>query len=294
MPGVVIKIDTNPIRPTTTQIIGDSSIFCPSDFRGDFMELVFASEENDGIKKDVSDFIFKKITTTDTINIFLLKEKTVIATINNNAYGTFYNGFESNPLYIGWQADWTRIFQSFSGGKYQVKVDLNILGVSSSFLSRYFMLNTFDILSADNTVKIETIQKGDIDSSPFKFKNLLPEGWKTSIRLQGVFGLMKPAIEKDIFQDSSYREIQNRETIKREYILKANLVPETLYNRIATEDTLGNEIFITSYGVLQELKYEKFPVVIESFGEPAYDKLGNTHFEITFSDRQKNIIKTNI
>ena len=105
---------------------------------------------------------------------------------------------------------------------------------------------------------------------------------------------MQPTIERDIYQDSSYREVQNRDSVVREYRMNANMVPESIQNRIATQDVLGNQIFITSYGVLQELKYEKLPVVVESFDETRYDNLGNTYFVITFSDRQKNIIKTNV
>lgn len=295
MSGVVIKFDAAPIRPPLGVVAPLDVLFCPCDFRCDFEEKVFADDDNDGIKNDFSDFLFKKVTASDTILIELLKGDIVVAQINEDTYGLYYDGFDNQPLYVGWQADWTAIFNAFSGGRYQVRVTTTILGEESEFLSRYFRLNTFDILTADKTVKIESFQNGNLENSEFDFTDLIDGGWRSSIRLnESQFGKMQPSIERDIYQDSSYREIQNRDTVNREYKLEANLVPESIYDRITTKDLLGNRILITAYDVLQELKYEKFPVVPESFDEARYDNLGNTHFSITFSDRQKNIIKTNV
>lgn len=294
MPGVVVKFDAAPIRPPATVIEAPEAIFCPCDFRCDFEEKVFADADNDGIKNDFSDFLFKKVTASDTIVIELIKNNVVVATITDNTYGAYYNGFDVQPLYVGWLADWTAIFNAFSGGRYRVRVTATILGETSIFFSRYFRLNTFDILSANNTVKIETFQSGQIANSEFDFTGLLPGGWPSSIRLYGQFGKMQPTLERDVLQDSSYREIQNRDTVIREYTLSANLVPETIQNQIAIKDLLANRVLITSYDVLQEITYEKFAVVPENWNETRYDDLGNTHFEITFSDRQKNIIKTNV
>lgn len=294
MPGVVIKFDAAPIRPNNEVITSDDVIFCPCDFRCDFEEKVFASDEGDGIQNDITDFLFQKITASDTIVIQIVRNNIVLATINDDTYGAYYDGFDAQSLYVGWLADWTAIFNAFSGGRFQIRVTSTILGETTVFNSRYFRLNTFDILEANNTVKIETLQNGNIANNQFDFTGLLPGGWPTSIRLFGSFGNMRPELERDIFQDSSYREVQNRDKVNRQYKLNANLVPESVYNRLATVDLLANEVFITSYDVLQELKYEKYPVVPEGFSEPRYDNLGNTHFEIDFSDRQKNIIKTNV
>lgn len=294
MPGVVIKFDASPVRPPLGVVAPVDVVFCPCDFRCDFEEKVFADEENDGIKNDFSDFLFKKITSSDTILIELLKKDIVVAQINDDSYGLYYDGFDNQPLYVGWQADWTKIFQSFSGGRYQIRVTTSILGDESIFLSRYFRLNTFDVLSADKTVKIESFQSGNIENSEFDFTGLVDGGWRSSIRLNdSQFGKMQPGLERDIYQDTSYRDVQNRDAVNREFKLESNLVPESIYDRITTKDLLGNHILITAYDVLQELKYEKFAVVPESFDEARYDNLGNTHFSVTFSDRQKNIIKTN-
>lgn len=293
MPGVVVKFDAAPIRPPKVGTV-ESTIFCPCDFRCNFEEKVFADVSGDGIKNDITDFLFKKIAAADTILIQLVKDGVIMATIIDDTYGAYYNGFAVQPLYVGWQADWTKIYNVFSGGKYQVYVTTTILGQETLIKSRYFRLNAFDELEAESTAKIETLQYGKLAHGEFDFRNLIEGGWPTSIRLPGRFGYMQPTLERDVYQDSSYREVQNRDTIKREYKLMANMVPESIQDRLAIQDVLGNEIFVTTYGVLQEKKYERLPVVAESFSDVRYDGLGNTYFEITFSDRQKNIIKTNV
>lgn len=294
MSGVVVKFDAEPVRPPVGVVTPSEVVFCPCDFRCDFEEKVFASAEADGIQNDITDFLFKKVVAADTVSIQLVKNDIILATISDDTYGTFYDGFTPQPFYVGWQADWTKIFDAFSGGRYQVRVTTTILGETSVFLSRYFRLNAFDVLEANKTVKIEALQNGKFENGEFDFTELIPGGWPTSIRLAGSFGSMQPSLDRDIYQDSSYREIQNRDFVTREYKLKANMVPESIQNRIAIQDVLGNQLFVTSYDVLQEKKYERFAAVPESFSDTKYDGLGKTYFEITFSDRQKNIIKTNV
>jgi len=293
MSGVVIKLEALPIRPVTPSVAG-SSVFCPCDFRCEFREKVFADDSGDGIKNDITDFLFKKITAADTIAIGLYKYGYKVAEITDDTLGKYYPSFTAQPLYVGWQADWTAIFAAYSGGVYQVKVDMFILGQASTYESRYFELQSYDDLEANHTVKIETLQYGKFANGEFDFTNLLDGGWPTSIRLPGEFGFMSPKLDRDIYQDASYRDIQNRDVVTSEYRLLANMIPETIQSKIAKQDMLGNEIFITSYNVLQDKKYQRLPVVPESFSEPKYDGLGRVFFEIVLSDRQKNNIKSNV
>ena len=293
MPGVVIQIDAAPVRPTPTAQQPITADFVACDFRCEFEELVFADDNGTGLTNDITDFLIRKISASDTVLIELLKEGIVVATIADSTYGTFYNGFDNQPLYIGWLADWTLIFNAFSGGRYQVRVTTTILGQENVFTSRIFRLNLYDDRSANRTVKIESFQNGNIESSEFDFTELLPGGWPSSIRLRGTFGQMKPTLERDIYQDPSYRAIQNRDSVRRDYTLRCEIIPETIYGRIATKDILANQVLISSFDLLQDETYEQYPVVPESFEEAEYGSLGRLNFSIIFSDRQKNIIKRN-
>ena len=107
MSGVVIKFDAAPIRPPLGVQPPADVIFCPCDFRCDFEEKVFADGDNDGIKNDFTDFLFKKITAGDTVLIELLKGDIIVSQINDDTYCAYYNGFDNQPLYGGCQADCT-------------------------------------------------------------------------------------------------------------------------------------------------------------------------------------------
>lgn len=296
MTRVTVKLDnTAPIKPPTTPAQVVEGDFCACDFRCQFNELVFADNSPDatGITNDYTDFLFRKVSPSDTITYKLYRYGVEVAEIVDDTYGTFYDGFTTQPLYIGWLADWTLIFNAFGGGQYQVKVTTNILSVETTFESRYFRLYLWDAELANRTVKIESYQNGNIESSEFDYTDLIDGGWYSSIRLRGIFGQMNATIERDIYQDSSYRTIQNRDNVIREYTLQCEIIPETIYDRIATSDMLGNEIYITSYDLLQEQKYQKFPVVPESYNDAIYNNNGGLNFSITMGDRQKNIIKRN-
>lgn len=289
----LLLANTTPVNPVGDGAAIDAGDFCACDFRCDFEELVFADNNGVGLTNDFTDFLFRKISASDTIEIQLYRYGNKVADIVDDTYGTFYSGFTEQPLYVGWLADWTKIFNAFSGGLYQVKVNTSILGTDSTFESRLFRLNIYDGRSANGTVKIESYQTGNIESSEFDFTNLIEGGWYSSIRLKGSFGEMEPSLERDIYLDDSYREVQNRDVLTRAYNLRCNIIPETIYNRLATNEMLANEVYVTSFDLLQEQTYEQLPVVPESFAENNYGAFGRLNFVVQFSDRQKNINKRN-
>lgn len=291
MAGVVVKLDANPLR---SPIVGrqEDVIFCPCDFRCEFEELAFANNQKDTIKNDVTDFLFKKVTPLDTISLELIKNGVKVAEIADNTYGTFYNGFTNAPLYVGFQCDWTNVYSIFSGGKYKIRARISSLGQDTEEDSRTFFVQLYDSIEAHRTIKITTKQSGNFLNTLFDYSGLTQGGWNTSIRLRGVFE-MQPEAEIDIYEDSSYRQIQNRDITNRKYTLRLFKLPETIIERISIQDMLANEIFITSYNLFSDRIYDNLPVAFDSFGEVAYDGLGFGNMELNFTDRQKNIIKHN-
>jgi len=294
MTAVALILDqTSPILPAVEPVISDTGDFCACDFRCDFVEQAFANSVGDGISNDFTDFLFRKITATDTITIKLFRYGILKATIIDNTLGRFFDGFTAQPLYVGWLADWTLIFDAFSGGEYQVKVTSVILGETQEFESRKFKLALFDPELANRTVKIESFQTGNIVSSEFDFTELFPGGWPSSIRLRGVFGEMSPSLEQDTYLDSSFRVTQNRDQTIREYSLRCEVVPETIFTRLASQDILGNEVLISAFNVFNDVIYSQFPVTPDSFEEEIYKETGFLNFNIKFKDRQQNVIKRN-
>ena len=285
--------NTSPINPVAGFDADEIGDFCACDFRCEFEENVFANDLGNGITNDFTDFPFRKIANSDTVEIKLYRYKVLVATITDDTYGTYYDGFDNQPNYIGWYADWTKIFNAFSGGLYQVKTTLNILGQESIVESRLFRLNYYDAKLAHQTVKIETVQTGKIVNSEFDYTDLLEGGWKSSIRLKGEFGKMQPEMERDIYLDSSYREVQNRDVVNKKYELKCEIVPTSLFTRVTGGDFLANEIFISSYNLFDDQKYKQYPVTVDSYDSVDYKDYGFMNFSILFKDRKQDTIKRN-
>ena len=295
MAGLAIKLYGSP--PVTVPIKSEiaAETFCPCDFRCDFEELAFADPAGDDpYKSDLTDFLFRRVSATDTVDIQLFRNGAKVADITDDSYGEFFDGFPNGnaaqQLYVGWIADWTAIFSAFSGGRYQVKAVTNILGVEETFESRFFRVNLYNEKSANRTNRIESVQNGNIISSEFDYTDL---NWVSYIRLGGTFGEMTPSLESDVFLDSNYNRLQNRDEVIREYSLNCEMVPERIYTRMATKDVMGNEIYITAYNLLQDETYDRFPVVTESFEQPVYTPYGRVNFVIRFKDRTQNVIKRN-
>lgn len=288
-----ILSNTIPVKPAITITAEDLGDFCPCDFRCEFVETVFADASKDGVKNDYTDFLFRKISPSDTITIKLYRYGKLVYTVINNNYGTYYNTFTEQPLYVGWVADWTMIFNAFTGGVYQVKATLTILGEVKTFESRKFRLAKYSPELAHGTVKIETYQNGNIESSEFDYTNLIDGGWYSSVRLKGYFGRYDPTLERDKYFDSSYREIQNRDKVEGEYTLRCERVATSLYTALSKREMLANDVYISSYNLFDDQKYSQYPVVPESFDESSYNEYGFVNFTLKFSDRQKDNIKRN-
>lgn len=258
-----------------------------------YYEKVFASDDPEDYKKDKTDFLFRKLSPSDSLVIELYKYGVKVADITDDSLGEFYNGFTAQLNYIGWLADWTLIFNQFSGGCYQVKVQSVIAGEAQTFESRFFLLNKYYPEIATRTVKMEVIQTGNIVGSDLDYTDLLTDGWFSSIRIEGTFGKKEPTLEIDKYETDSYELIQNREQVTFSYLLETDPIPQQIADLINEQHILGNEIFITDYDLSATFAYRKLPVAPVSYD--GFSPLGNgqARYNITFTDRVQNNIKRN-
>lgn len=267
--------------------------FCPCDFICDYEEKVFADSSGDARKTDFSEVIFKKIKSTDSIVLKLYRYGQEVATLNDDTFGTFFNGFDVQPLYVAYLVDWEKVFNTFTGGQYQIKAELDILGSQSTIESRYFKLSLWSELSANRTVKIRSVQDGNILRSEFNYSDLLPGGWNQYLRLQGQFGNNTPTIESDNFLNTSYEKIQNQDIVSNEYELKVENIPEELVNRLTNDNILGNQIFVTDYYLQASAKYIDFPVYIDSISDVSALPNGRMNLTLICKDRIQDVRKRN-
>ena len=118
---------------------------CICDFiKCEYVEKIFVSPDfpDDYWKNDKNEFLFKRFVSADTVLIELQLDGVKVADLNDNTYGTFFNGFSSGSdeqqLYVGYLVDWLSVYNSFGVGRYKVVANLNIIGVSTVFESRDF------------------------------------------------------------------------------------------------------------------------------------------------------------
>ena len=268
--------------------------FCPCDFTCNFRELVFADPSGtEPHKRDFTDFLTRKISASDTVEIQLWKAGAQVAVLNDDTYGTFYNGFAAQPNYVGFLLNWSKVFTAFSGGTYQVKIATTILGQSSTFVSRLFSLNMFDERLANDTIKLESYQTGNIIASEFDYTDLLDGGWYSSIRLPGVFRQVAPQVEVDDYINTAYQNVQNRTKVFKEYEAQFRSVPESIQDVIISKDIIGNSILITDYRLFADQIFRRLPVKLEGIGELNNLSNGKVNFSVTFRDRTEDIIKEN-
>lgn len=293
MSGIAIQV-----RNISTVSLPDGQAvaeFCRCKFVCEYHEIAFAKAGGEAHQKDYASFLAMQISASDSTVFKLLKDGAEVVTITDSTYGDFYDigDFSAQPLYTGWVADWTLIYTSFGGGSYQVEIEQTIAGLSTTWTSRKFRVCEYDVKLAHMTVRIETLQTGNILSSPFDYTDLLPDGWPQSIRIGGRFGDKTPTIETDRFLDTSYREIQNRDTVTFEYTLQLRNCPQSVFNEIASDQVLANSFIVTDYDVFSDVIYRAVPVVVDSFSEVNHFPNGNGNYSITCSDTVKDTIKRN-
>lgn len=296
MSGLAIQIRNSRVVAVPEQPI--ASDFCACDFWCEWEEPVFADPLSlDTWKRDYTSFLSRKITSGDTLEIKLFRYGEEVATITDDTYGTYYaaGDFTVQPLYVGWVADWSLIFADFSGGSYHVEISGTIAGSAYTFTSRKFRLMKWDEGLADQTVKIESYQDGNIMSSEFDFTGLLSGGWYSSIRLTGRFGKRTPVLEVDEFLDTSYRSVQNRTQVRHEYTLSTRYVPMPVLHNLADQELIGNRLFLTDYSLMSSEKYKRIPVLAKSFEEINDENwsTGRGAYSILFDERVQNTIKRN-
>ena len=259
-----------------------------------YTEKVFANVGGEYWKNDKSSFLFKKIIASDTITIKLLKAGTVVATITDDTYGTYYGTFTAQPLYVGFVVEWEKVMNLEGAGSYTIEVDKVILGTPTTEISRCFFLSEYSDQAADKTIRIETYQNGNILSSQFDYTDLLPDGWYNSYRISGRLNTPDPKKETDNYLTQDYELKQIQDQIINEWELTTELLPSEITNNLLYEDMLANTFEVTDYSIFAHEIYRRvslYPTEIEKVGE--YTKNPNRAYKITLLDKEPNIIKRN-
>jgi len=266
--------------------------FC--EYERPYVNTVFGSTTTDWWKNDLTRFTFKRYITTDTVAIKLYKDNVLVANLNDNTYGTFTNGFTSGTaeqqLYVNYLLDWKLVFNAFGWGYYQVKADLNIIGVASTFTSIDYRLLEYSDVRANKTVRIETTMNGEINGSIFDFTGL---ELYSSYRIQGDFIETTEKIEIKKYKTSfeKWRQIQDK--VIENYELRTKMLPRILTSALTKEISLANDILVTDYKILAEEIYRRIPVYVVSFDKKQLENNRKSIYNIKFTNKNENFVKRN-
>lgn len=278
---------------TTTlgeQITQQSSSFC---YCGgcDFEQKVFSLAGGEDYQNDKSSFITAKSISTDTITYKLFRDGLEVATITDDSLGKYYSTFASNPLYVGFVADWQLIEDAHGVGLYQVKTERVILGVSDTLESHKFRLRLYNDQLADNTIKIQAVHNGNLLSG-INYIDLLPDGWIEEYRISGRFVSKNAVSETDIYRSNNniVKQIQGRENA--EYILELDPLPIEVWERIIFIDVMATEHFyVTDYNVRSAVNkkaqsFKRLDLVKSETEQETF--ADSSKFKMTFREREEN------
>jgi len=270
--------------------------FCICDFvTCDYVEKVFTDpSSNDFWKNDKNEFLFKRFVSIDTVDIELYKDNIKVADLNNNALGEFFNGFPSGSaeqqLYVGYLLDWKLVQAAHGFGEYQVKAQLDIIGNVTEYESRIFKLCFFNDILASGSVRIETVQNGNIIGSQFDFTGL---EWRGSFRLPGFFGNPTPVYESDIYVTEQRKRKQIQDRMEREWSLSIKQINWEVANSLVYNKLLANEILITDYNIYAESVWRRISVKTKEVEKPAVFGNPKKIYNVKFIDEKDKYIKRN-
>lgn len=255
-----------------------------------YSELVFGHSSGDWWKNDKSEFLYRKYISSDTIDIELWKNDEKIEDLNNNDFGTYFSTFTEQPLYKWYLVDWNLVFMAYGIGTYTVKAQTVVLGQSIEIVSRVFNLMNYTKELAHNTVRIESVQNGNIIGNEFDFTDL---SWYQSIRVSGFFGNPKPIYSTDNYVTENRTIEQNQSRMTREFDLSIFPIPFEIVEKIIYNKVLSNSILITDYNIFAEKEWMRLPVVLKDISKPEMPKVQNKMYELKFTDNKDFYIKRN-
>lgn len=272
--------------------IPEENDICVCDFlQCEYVEKTFAHSSGDWYKNDMNEFLFRRFVAADTVSIELYKEDVKVADLNNNALGTFFNGFASGSaeqqMYVGYLLEWELVLAAHGVGEYQVKAQLNIIGNASTYESRKFNLVIYSDLAANGSVRIESTQNGNIIGSDFDFTDL---NWYQSLRLPGNFGNPTPTLETDNYINSNHEQRQIKAKNSREWVLNTKKIDYEVATKLLYNKLLANEVLMTDYTIKAESIFRRINVFPSEIEKIDLVNSPEKMYKVKFTDK-KDIFK---
>lgn len=250
---------------------------------------------SEAYQNDKFSFLYKLITSLDTITLKLEKDNVKVATLNDNTLGTYYplgtwTAQTGQELYEGFVIDWDTVLSTHGVGCYVVKAEKNILGVPTVEESKCFTLRTYNDSLANNSVSFQWLQNGLIKSGEFDYTDM---NWTQYIRVKGQFGSWDPKLEKDSVLYSNYFQKQVQDEIVNTYTFNGEFMDNYVTKLLILDMMLADEIYVSDFNLYNHRDdYVNFQVRQDEI--PSMEELQrntNAVISLQFTDRYKNTIK---
>ena len=245
-------------------IAADEYDICVCDQSCEFVEMAFVNIDGDWWQNDFKTMIHARSFASDTITFKLLKEGVVVATLNNNSYGSYYNFGSAvlvNPNYKGMRVEWKLVQQAFGYGKYNLVKEIVSLGATYTFTSHDIHVLGYNSRLADKTTRIETYQNGSLRKK-FDYTGI---NWPQMLRIPGKFWDKQPELQVDNYEDQNGIKNQIQYGVADTYKLVTKLLPSEIYNYLNYDMLLANEIQITDYNLENQELFRRKRVIFVNF-----------------------------
>jgi len=289
--GIPVRIVTAPVD------------FCYCDIECLYEEIAVVNPGGITRENDTTSFLFTKLGPTDTIVFKIFKGEALKATIVDNTFGEFFGaGFTiaDNPDaadYVGFIVDWSLVFTAFGAGVYTVRADTVIVGDAKTVRSHNYRVVQYSDGVADGTIRIKTIQNGNILSNPLNYTGLQ---WEQNIRIEGILFDKEPKLNVDNYIDGDRRLQQIQDQIINNFTIETRLLPADVSSKIIYDLFLSNRILVTDYNILNEdvINFEKTYNEIELYPEEIekpthFSKITTRLYVWKFVDKLQNTLKRN-
>lgn len=286
------KVSAASIPKPVVQLVSDVDLCNVACDQGQYIEYVFAEVGGTSFdfKNDFSSFLFRKSISTDTIEIKLFKNDVELAVISDNTYGLFFPTFTEQPLYVGFTLDFRKVIELEGPAQYQVITTATIIGNVQVIESQLFTLIAFDTIAANGTVRLDTIQNGNI----LRGLDYTGLNWPQSFRVEGFFGNKQREFITDNYTTQAGRtKRQIIDKIVLSYELRIDFIPSLISKQIADEQLLANIITINDYNTPNAEIYRSLEVYPDEIETTNFENNVNSKYLIKFTDKHDDLLKQN-
>lgn len=263
----------------------------PPEYVNDFCYCFFECKEImkvfagiDERTKDYRTLFFQKTIESDEFE-FIIKKKGVEYDLTQDDYGV-YTEFEDGKSF-SYLVDWTKVKNILGGGRYYLIVNKTILGQETCEEYGEFSLMDFDIEEANETIKIETYQNGNLLHG-YDYRGL---NVYQSIRVKGILCDEEPqdTVKNYLDGDQIVKQIQERSHSRYTLTFYTNRyrLAQLLFDNYMVSD----EIYVSDYNLTNRRTFNKLRV---SRVETSIDENTDSRFagyNVVVEDSIKNKIK---